>query len=186
MKFFVFIPVQWNETRGEQYPNSPQLLFQPSNPVNPFQQKQRLVWGLRFISFLSFPKPLHNYQNQWIFDKFSSILSSNILNAFQWNHFKSLLKICELTSRPTQKECSWEPHCFAAFVSAKWRAVMEATKDESSPPERRTPKGTSVISLLTTACKISHPTHKLFSRELSILRVVLQSFLSSHIFKGTP
>jgi hypothetical protein len=34
----------------------------------------------------------------------------------------------------------------------RWRLVTEATREESSPPERRTPNGTSVMSLLITAC----------------------------------
>lgn len=67
-----------------------------------------------------------------------------VLNVWSWEF--------TLTSRPTQKEWSCAPHCLAAFVPAKWRAVIEATNDESRPPDSRTPKGTSVISLLITAC----------------------------------
>lgn len=60
-----------------------------------------------------------------------------------------------ITSRPTQKEWSWAPHCLAAFVPDKWRAVIDATNDESSPPDNKTPKGTSVINLLITACSFT-------------------------------
>ena len=60
-------------------------------------------------------------------------------------------KDLEVTSSPTQKEWSCVPHCLAALDPARWRAVTEATSEESSPPLRRTPKGTSVISLLITA-----------------------------------
>lgn len=56
------------------------------------------------------------------------------------------------TSRPTTKEWSSVPNFSAASVLTRWRLVTEATREESSPPERRTPKGTSVISLLITAC----------------------------------
>lgn len=55
------------------------------------------------------------------------------------------------TSKPTQKEWSWFPHCFAPLFPATWRAVTDATREESRPPDSRTPKGTSVISLLRTA-----------------------------------
>lgn len=51
-----------------------------------------------------------------------------------------------------QKVCNCDPHWQAASDSAKWREATEATRDESSPPDRSTPKGTSVISLLITAC----------------------------------
>jgi hypothetical protein len=41
----------------------------------------------------------------------------------------------------------------AALVPARCRDATAATKEESRPPESSTPKGTSVISLFTTACK---------------------------------
>lgn len=65
---------------------------------------------------------------------------------------KITMKGWKLTSRPTQKEWSCDPHCLAALVPAKWRWVTAATNDESSPPDSRTPNGTSVINLLITAC----------------------------------
>jgi hypothetical protein len=55
------------------------------------------------------------------------------------------------TSSPTTKEWSSVPNFLAASVSTRWRLVTEATREESRPPERRTPKGTSVMSLFTTA-----------------------------------
>lgn len=104
-------------------------------------------------------------------------------------------KILKLTSRPTQKEWSCVPHCLAAFVPAKWRAVIEATNDESRPPERRTPKGTSVISLLITAW-----TYKIVQRKSAKITKIPACFLNfanknlkpsrtrrirvSHIFKS--
>lgn len=52
-------------------------------------------------------------------------------------------------------------------MPAKWRAVIEATKDESRPPDSRTPKGTSVINLLITACILQpRRTMKQFSDQL--------------------
>jgi len=57
-----------------------------------------------------------------------------------------------VTSKPTQKEWSCVPHISTALVSAKCLAVTAATNDESRPPDNRTPNGTSVISLLMTAC----------------------------------
>lgn len=54
-----------------------------------------------------------------------------------------------------QNVCNCEPH-WAASDFSKWRNATEATRDESRPPERRTPKGTSVISLFITAYKKDH------------------------------
>jgi hypothetical protein len=41
----------------------------------------------------------------------------------------------------------------AASVCASCRDATAATKEESKPPDRSTPKGTSVISRFMTACK---------------------------------
>jgi hypothetical protein len=40
----------------------------------------------------------------------------------------------------------------AASVSLRYRDATVATKEESKPPDKSTPNGTSVISLLITAC----------------------------------
>jgi hypothetical protein len=49
---------------------------------------------------------------------------------------------------PMQKECSL-PHTPPA--DPKCLEAIEATKEESRPPDKRTPKGTSDMSLFTTA-----------------------------------
>lgn len=84
-------------------------------------------------------------------------------------HHKNVLRFI---SRPTQKEWSCAPHCLPAFVPAKWRPVIEATNDESRPPDSRTPNGTSVISLLITACMGSK-----FNYSLHVLVIINNSFL---------
>lgn len=50
-----------------------------------------------------------------------------------------------------QKEWIRPPHRLAASMVDKCREATAATSDESRPPESKTPKGTSVISLLITA-----------------------------------
>jgi len=59
----------------------------------------------------------------------------------------------KLTFKPIQNVCNLFPHCLATFVSFKCREATDATKEESSPPDKSTPNGTSVISLLITACR---------------------------------
>ena len=59
----------------------------------------------------------------------------------------------KLTFKPIQKVCSLFPHGLAPFVSSKCREATDATKEESSPPDKSTPNGTSDISLLITDCK---------------------------------
>lgn len=64
----------------------------------------------------------------------------------------------QITFKPIQKVCNWDPHWQAAADSAKYRDATAATSDESSPPDKSTPNGTSVISLLITACRIKKGT----------------------------
>lgn len=69
----------------------------------------------------------------------------------------------KLTFKPTQNVCNCDPHCLATFVCAKCREATAATSEESSPPDKSTPNGTSVISLLITAfmiTKVSDHKHK--------------------------
>jgi len=56
------------------------------------------------------------------------------------------------TFRPMQNVCNWDPHCLATLASERCREATAATSEESSPPDRSTPNGTSVINLLITAC----------------------------------
>ncbi len=57
------------------------------------------------------------------------------------------------TLRPTEKVWSWAPQTLAALLFARCRDATAATRDESKPPDRSTPNGTSVISRLVTACR---------------------------------
>ncbi len=57
------------------------------------------------------------------------------------------------TLSPTEKVWSCAPQTLAASVCASCRDATAATKEESKPPDRSTPKGTSVISRFMTACK---------------------------------
>ena len=57
----------------------------------------------------------------------------------------------KITFRPMQNVCNWDPHCLATLASERCREATAATSEESSPPDRSTPNGTSVISLLSTA-----------------------------------
>lgn len=98
--------------------------------------------------------------------------------------FNSIQENSQLTSKPTQNEWSWAPHCLAALVPAKCLAVMEATKEESKPPESSTPNGTSVINLLITACMYHTQQISESQNTISHLCIWGTEFVESYILKS--
>ncbi len=85
--------------------------------------------------------------------KYSSSSSSSSSCSFCSSEWTSVPGATSSTLRPTEKVWSWAPQTLAALLFARCRDATAATRDESKPPDRSTPNGTSVISRLTTACR---------------------------------